>query len=216
MLAHWLGERAVARRQSGVGLIELMIAITLGLVLTAGAVSIYAGTAKSNADLVKTIGLEQELHTVMDLMLRDIRRAGSHGRPSLLAGANPFGLNPASAFSGEPAASCLSFSYDLDQDGTLDTAAGDERFGYRLRAQVIEMRRGGLACNASGTPDWEAVTDPGHTRITELQFVVSTAAAGPIGVRKVRITLTGEPASDTSVSRTLVREVNVRNNAYSP
>jgi prepilin peptidase dependent protein B len=209
--------RGASRYETGIGLVEFMIAITLGLVLITGAVSLYAGTVKSNADLVKTLRLEQELHAVMDLMLGDLRRAGSHGRPALLAGgSNPFGLDTTAAFGGEAADSCITFSYDLDQDGALDTAAGDERFGFRLRVQAIEMRRAGLACAASAAPDWEPVTNPGQTRITALQFVVNTAPAGPIDVRTVRVTLTGELADDSSISRSLLREVRVQNDTYSP
>lgn len=206
------------RHQSGVGLVEFMIAITLGLVLVTGTISLYAGTVKSNADLVKTIRLEQELHAVMDLMLGDLRRAGSHGRPSLFAtgAVNPFALGAPDAFAGEAADSCITFSYDLDQNGALDTAGDDERFGYRLRNEAVEMRRAGLACTASGSPDWEAVTDPGHTRITALQFVVTTAQAGPMGVRTVQVTLAGEPVDDNSISRALVREVRVQNDLYAP
>lgn len=209
---------ATARRESGVSLVEFMIAVTLGLVLTTGAMSLYAGTVKSNADLVRTVRLEQELHAVMDLMLADLRRAGSHGRPSSFASgaANPFSLDAPGAFAGETTDSCITFSYDLDQDGLLDIAAGDERFGYRLRSNAVEMRRAGLACGATGTPDWEAITDPGHTRITALQFIVTAAPSGPIEVRNVRVSLTGEPVEDSSITRTLVRAVRVQNDRYAP
>jgi prepilin peptidase dependent protein B len=208
----------IRRHQSGVGLVEFMIAVTLGLILVTGAVSLYAGTVKSNADLLKTIRLEQELHAVMDLMLGDLRRAGSHGQPSAFAtGApNPFVLDAPGAFTGETADSCVTFTYDLDQDGLLDTATGDERFGYRLRSETIEMRRQGLACGASGTPDWEPVTDPGHTRITALEFAIATTQAGAMKVRTVQIALSGEPVGDSSISRTLVREVRVQNDLYAP
>jgi type II secretory pathway component PulJ len=205
-------------RQSGMGLVELMISIALGLVIAAGVGSMFVGTAASNARLVQTVRLDQELHAVMDLMLRDLRRAGSHGRPALLATgiANPFALDGVSAYPGEASSSCITFSYDLDQDGTLDTAAGDERFGFRLHAQTVQMRRGGLPCTSSASPNWETVTDIGLTRITALQFAVSQATAGAMSVRAVRITISGKPVGDENIARTLVREVRVRNDLYAP
>lgn len=197
------------------GLIELMISMTLGLLVAAGVVSMFIGTARANANILTTVRLEQEMHSVMDLILRDLRRAGSHGRPTLLAsgGGNPFSLGGAAAFAGEPAASCIVFSYDLDQDGLLDAATGDERFGFRLRDQTLELRRSGLDCAANG---WEALTDRTHTRITALQFSVTAKAAGAVGVRDIRISLTGQPVGDDQTSRTLVREIRVRNDVYAP
>ncbi len=212
------GSHPRARAQAGVGLVELMIAMAIGLVLTSGAISLYVGTVKSNADLLKIVGIDQELHSIMDLMLRDLRRAGGHGRPSMPAGsgANPFILDATSSFPGETANSCLTFSYDLDLDGVLDTTTGDERFGFRLRNGAVEVRRQGLACTASNMPGWEAVTDASVTRITTLQFTVNKVDAGAIDVRKVTIALAGHSISDSSINRSLVREVHVRNNAYAP
>lgn len=202
-------------RQQGMGLVELMIASALGVFLLLGITSMYIGTITTNADLLMTERLEQELHAAMDLMHRDLHRAGSDGRPSRVYSgqSNPFTLGSTSAYPGEAANSCITFSYDLDQDGNLDTSGNDERFGFRLRSNKVEMRQGGLACTASG---WETITDEGMTRVTALQFEVEQVAAGSMTIRRVRITLTGTPVGNTDISRSVVREIRIRNDRYTP
>lgn len=215
-LSHLLVRAAPIARQRGMGLVELMISITLGLLIVSGVASMFIGTARSNIDLLVGVNLEHELHTISDMMLRDLRRAGGHGRPELLAtgAANPFTLGTPSAYGAETANSCIEFSYDLDQDGVLDTGAGDERFGFRLRDQAVQVRRSGVACAIGG--NWETMTDSARIRITALNFAVSQATANAMRVRSVRVTLTGQSAADADITRTITREVRVRNDAYSP
>jgi type II secretory pathway component PulJ len=202
-------------RQRGMGLVELMIASALGVFLLLGITSMYIGTITTNADLLMTERLEQELHAAMDLMHRDLHRAGSDGRPSRVYSgqSNPFALGSTSAYPGEDSNSCITFSYDLDQDGNLDTSGNDERFGFRLKSDAVEMRRNGQACSGA---DWEAITDTGMTRVTALQFEVEQVPASNMTVRRVRITLTGTPIGNTGISRSVVREIRIRNDSYTP
>jgi prepilin peptidase dependent protein B len=197
-------------RQRGLSLVELMIGITLGVLLLLAGTSMYLGTVSANAELLKTAKLDQDLHAAMDLMLRDLRRAGATGDPNA---SNPFTLDAAAAYSGQPANSCITFTYDLNQNGALDTGTPDERFGFRLKGQAVELRRNGLACTADG---WEAVTDPMVVRVTALQFSVTQETTSGVGVRSIQVTLSGQLPSDSTISRSLVRVVKVRNDAYTP
>lgn len=205
--------------QRGFSLVELMIALVLGLVLVGGAVSVLSGTLRSNADLARMARLEEQLDGLMVLMLRDLRRAGGTSSPYLaLAGVvSPFGLDAPGAHAGESANSCLTFSYDLNRDGLLTTtAANDERFGYRLKDKMVQIRAGGLACNANGSPDWQNAADAAELEVTALSFAVATSSAGDVDTRRVTVTLAGRMKSNPTTARSLVRTVRVRNDIYTP
>ncbi|WP_027854017.1 PilW family protein [Marinobacterium litorale] len=66
-------------RQAGMSLIELMIAIFVGLIVVAGALTVYVNTVSSSSSTLKMSMLNQELSTLMSVMAMDIRRAGYSG-----------------------------------------------------------------------------------------------------------------------------------------
>lgn len=65
-------------RQSGFSLIELMIAIALGLIILTGVVYLANGSMRTNVDTLRTTRLDQELRGVLLMMDRDLKRAGHY------------------------------------------------------------------------------------------------------------------------------------------
>lgn len=209
---------AAPRRQRGLSVVELMVAVTVGLIVLSGVTAMLVNSLQANNDTVRASRLNQELRAVMDLVVRDLRRAGYRGDY-----ASYFGLLAAGqTFSNTVAVSAdgtrLDFSYDLDADGTFSDA---ERFGYRLNDGKVEALR---------NTAWTALTDPGATRVTTFAFCYAPSAdadcleappaAGTVGVsgtsvsvivKELRITLTGEAVRDPSIVRTLRETVRVRN-----
>lgn len=205
--------------QTGFGLVDMMIAMTLSVVMLGGMLSAYVATINGHGNVAKIARLDHEMHALMELMSRDIRRAGSHGNPSALAtgASNPFTLDTPAAYTSESANSCLTFSYDLDADGSLDTGSDDERFGFRLKNKVIQMRRAGLDCTMDGSPaNWEDVTDGSVVEITGLSFTATNTTAEDMTLRRMQVQLSGRLKNDPDVSRTLTKTVRIRNDLYSP
>ena len=222
-------------RQRGFSLIELMIALLLGLILISGILTLFMSTLQSNGDLANTQQLENELHATMDLITRDLRRAGANGNPSPLPNfTNPFSLGSLGAYTNgtdiEAANSCVLFSYDMNNNGVLDTGSPnpDERFGYRLQHQVqgvaaaigaagavgvVQMRSGGLSCTQDS---WTNITTAAVTNVTQLQFSVTTLTDGYMSNNRVTVTLAGQLASDATVTRVLTSTVRVRNDIWVP
>lgn len=62
--------------QRGLGLIELMIAITLGLVVSAAALTLFAVVSRTSSENLNGQRLLQELRATLAFMARDLRRAG--------------------------------------------------------------------------------------------------------------------------------------------
>jgi len=202
-------------KAAGFSLVELMIAMTLGLILSAGLISLFLSTLRGNADLAKTEQLENELHASMQLMIRDLRRAGSNGQPSPVSNfVNPFGLGSLGAYTGEAANSCILFSYDLNNNGVLDTVSpNDERFGYRVQQGVVQLRNSGLGCTSAG---WTNVTTSTMVNVTQLQFGIDTLADGDMTIQTVTITLAGQLKSDATITRSLTGTVRIRNDLWTP
>jgi type II secretory pathway component PulJ len=64
-------------RQSGFGLVELMIGLLVGLIVVAAATSMLTTTLFSSNDSIKMARLEQEMRQVMTMLTRDLRRAAA-------------------------------------------------------------------------------------------------------------------------------------------
>ena len=64
------------KRPSGFTLIELMVAMVVGLIVAAIAMSMYVSLIRANATSIQVTRLTQSMQGALDVMERDIRRAG--------------------------------------------------------------------------------------------------------------------------------------------
>jgi type IV pilus assembly protein PilW len=74
---------SLARHQAGMSLIELMIAVAIGLALLAGLSSLYVSTSKARAEFNKTSEQVENGRFALQSITRDIEMAGFYGRSSL-------------------------------------------------------------------------------------------------------------------------------------
>ncbi|HEY8329033.1 MAG TPA: PilW family protein [Rhodanobacter sp.] len=72
-----------ARHQAGMSLIELMIAVAIGLALLAGLSSLYVSTSKARTEFNKTSEQVENGRYALQSIMRDIEMAGFYGRSSL-------------------------------------------------------------------------------------------------------------------------------------
>ncbi len=227
---------SVNARNRGFTLIELMVALVLGLVVVGGVMAVFMNTYQANAQNIKAVRLNEELRAVMSLITRDLRRAGTRDlawQPGLLGTANNFANNNINWVvsrydTAVPVNSCVLFAYDTDGNDAVDNV---DRRGFRLRRegslQSVEMRRTGTVCNGGG---WEKITDENTMNVLNLNFTatVEPDPAGVVAVRTVIVTLRGathtrsaNPATVTAadctnidvVCRQLVEKVRLRNDA---
>lgn len=63
-------------RACGFSLVEMLVSMAVGLFLLAGVVVLFSATLSSQSNTLKTTRLNQELRNVIDLISRDVRRAG--------------------------------------------------------------------------------------------------------------------------------------------
>ena len=65
-----------ARHYRGFTLVELMVALVAGLIVSGAALAFFFSSMRSNGEYVQSTRLTQELRNSMDLITRDLRRAG--------------------------------------------------------------------------------------------------------------------------------------------
>lgn len=178
--------RPIHSMQSGFTLTELMITVALSLSVISSVMVGYLGTYSGSMSTLNSSKLNQEMSALMSLMVADIRRAGFDGAvaPGDLPTANLFNtidntalevfdsMSSNTQVAATGSGSCIVYTYDADQDGTVDA---NELVGFRLNAGVVQMRTvGNLAdpdtCASSIGNTWIDLTDADFITVTTLRF----------------------------------------------
>ncbi len=150
------------KRQRGMTITSLLVAMAVGLILVAAMLSAFTLSVRSGTDVRRAARLNQDLRVVMERMVSDIRRAGYWGEATSFEWGvteNPFTAATTDIaideLTGEDADSCIVFSYDFDQDGVVDYDG--EGFGFRLNAGEVDVRSSTTGAGAMGCTggSWE-------------------------------------------------------------
>jgi len=214
-------------QQKGLTLIEMMIAMVLGLFVTAVIISVFSTNVRTNVENIKMIRLNQELRGTMTFMVDELKRSGYSAFPVTATFMSDLNFTPTS----EPAA-CARYSYDEDASGSQSSSS--ERFGFKLVNNEIKWSRNAGDIGPLGDADcsngaWESITSDGVSTITALDFDLAgsvnsdsligdaalTTASGT-SVYEITITITGStdlPHSSNAndPSRTITETIRIRN-----
>lgn len=150
-----------AKFGQGFSLIELMVAMVAGLIVSGAVLAFTLASMKSNSDYMLSTRLTQELRNTLDLVTRDLRRAGyDEDALKYLASGNatPFSrirlCNDANACTAvnttavvPPTApiTCAIYAYDRagGTDGVVDLSNGEVR-AVRLKQRMVHGRTVGV------------------------------------------------------------------------
>ena len=229
------------RYQSGASLMEVLIAMSISLVVTAAMIALMSKSLGTTARIVKMTMLADDLRITMQVMGRDLRRSSynahsfycyanddcdSDGSELTLAGNLDFVDANDDGFDDD---NCFTFLMDRDHDGN---STEDDAGGFRLVADpdtnidVIEMWAGAAAPDcaaAAGSAGWVPITDPEVVEVTgfginddlSYEAVIQTDAAGNPTftqvVRKLRLSLQGRLVLDPNIEREVEDVISVRN-----
>jgi type IV pilus assembly protein PilW len=216
-------------RQLGVSLMEVLVAMSISLVVTASMVALMANSLANTARIIKMTKLTDDMRTAMQMMSRDVRRS-SYTATAVYCYGNPdcgsdSRVTLADDISFNDTNSCFTFLMDRGFDGH---ATNDGAGGFRRRVisgvGVIEMWIGDASpdCTSTNDANWVAVTNPDEMDITS--FVVNDAlsyteevnndGAGTIishKVRRILMNMQGKLVMDPNISREIEDVINVRN-----
>lgn len=186
------------RRARGFNLVELMIAMTIGMFLLLGASTFFINMLQSTSNNLTRNKLDAELRLALQFISNDVKRAGYYqGLPSLTsadlaaltaARITGNGINAITASVNPdtflrmyrpvvtPAGSCLLYGYNRNGNliggGRVDQYDDGELTGVRLNNSVLQVRTSCVACSytscSAGT--WSDLTDSALIEITALSF----------------------------------------------
>ena len=189
------------KAQKGLTLVELMIGMLLGIIITTGAINVFINSVKGQSDNLNLTRLNQDLRAMMDIMVRDIRRAGFLTSDPV----NNFDALKSNIFFGATtdiavydSGQCIVYSYNRDNDSppVITVEAGsvgsNERLGFKLSGTALQMRRTGTTNADCSNTSWESISDD-HIEITTLQFTLTTS---PLNVTSMLTDTDGDGTMD--------------------
>jgi prepilin peptidase dependent protein B len=219
------------RLARGVSLVELMVGLAIGLFIVAGTLTMFANQVGSSKKLLQQARLHQEMRSAMDLVTRDLRRAGAWDNAVL----GTVAIGPTSAtvpndyrlidFDKDADPERIEYHFTRDAASTIrvtenNTRDSDEWFGFRHQGDgVLRMRLG-------KDTGFQPLTDPAVIRVQSFTItdgsqtvpLIDACRGGCTGstcpsmvVRQFTLTLVAALANDSTVSRTLTTTVRPRN-----
>jgi len=199
MLAHQRKDK-----QQGLTLIEMMIALVLGLFVTAVIITVFSTNVRSSNENLRMIRLNQELRGAMGLMTNEFKRAGYSASSSITTFMDRTNFTT----------TCANYSYDVNSNSSIDTA---EYYGFRFDEINNEIDWGSGLSSVGCTTGWQAITDSNIASIVTLNFTANTINIGGTDIHEVQITLVGEttlPHDNDPIKRKIIETVRIRN--YDP
>ena len=219
--------------EQGFSLLELMVGIAVGLVVVAGASLMMTHQLADHRRLALETQVQQDLRATADLMLRDLRRAGTWATPQNGVWApastdpltNVYTATTPSVSQNGAGTVLYSYSRNTDRSSALSpednlVTTANEQFGFRQTAGVLQFRIGDA---------WQPLTDPNTLTITAFSVNLTVQSIDlsefcespcPVGstdcpprqqVRRFDIALTGRAVHDAKVERTVNVSSRIRN-----
>lgn len=214
--------------KNGFSLIELLVALSLGMILMFGLLTIYSSITRHSKRLIASSELRQTLQAAMNLISDDVRRAGFwvnakndvgngvNTNPYMVTGTTDIYIN-------EPANNCILLTYNATKVAPSGAIPDSEKFGFRLVNNAIQFRPLGkpFNCNAVES-DWDNITDSGVMTIDTLSFthdnkvVYLNGGSANIIIRNVAVTISGHLVNEPSIATTITKTIRVRNSKFVP
>lgn len=209
--------------QRGMGLVELMVGITVGLIVTAGAAIVATRQITEHRRLMLEVQIQQDLRVAADLLQQDMRRVGFRGLPANgvwepehgggTVPAKPSASSPYTVLTQTQGGHDLFYRYakppaGATQPNSTNTLASNEQFGVLLKNKTLYLQLGAVE---------QPLTDPETVLIDSFTPVITTqqlsladvcncpagGACPTLTVRDVTFTIKAIAKSDSDVKRTL-------------
>lgn len=228
-------KRVLRRAQRGLGLVELMVGLAVGLFVVAGGLLMFAGFVDSDRNLVVETRLMQDLRAAADLVTRDIRRGGYWANAHTSVWTSGAGTTPRNPFALVSSAACAASAAGASQptgvatstcywiDNGANAVANDsEKYGFEVDGGVLYSVLAGGARVALTDPKTITVTGltfdwSGTQTIAASEFCAKTCVSNcpTVVVREVAVTITGTaPGVVPAMTRRLRNDVRVRNDLF--
>jgi hypothetical protein len=223
-------------RQKGASLMEVLVAMSISLVVTASMVALMSNSLGNTTRIIKMTKLSDDMRIAMQMMSRDVRRS-SYNAYSMYCFANDdCGDDSITTDDGtlvlagditiNDAGSCFTFLTDRDHGGdSTENSAGGFRRVVSNGVGVIEMWTGDNSpdcSSAAGSANWVQITNPDNMDIfafsvdEDLSYTVelfNDGAGNTLSqkVRKLHMDMSGRLVMDNNIQRRIEDVISVRN-----
>ena len=182
----------------GFSLIEMMVALAIGLIVIGAVLGLVLSIIRSNNQTIQATRLTQELRAIAAVIASDIKRSSGVDDPMTVATASVTGtaLNPFAAIDGATAG-CIRYAYA--------NAPGGNFHAVSLSNGAVFLDAGDALADA---------TCGGGERLSS-RFLAIDALTFVVAGRRIDITLRGSLVNDATIQRTFAQTVFVRSVAGS-
>lgn len=179
-------------KQTGYSLIELMVAMVLGLIVIGSVIALVLSMMRANNQTIAATRLTQELRATAALMSADLRRAGGVTDPLTSATSNAGKPDTTLSAITTTTAGCIQYSYANAQGGNF---------------HAISLQNGAVFMDAGAT----ARACSTGVRLSSPQVTITAMTFARTG-RRIDITLAGRLSSniDSNINRAFTQSVFVR------
>ena len=161
-------------RASGLGLVELMLALSLGLALIATLAPAWLHHANLQRHLLMQLRLTQDQRHAQSLMTRELRQSGywTEAHQALWPqGAGPGQTNPYSGVWVATNARSLTYAHAIGTE--------NQHCGFRMHptARTLDLRLSANQLEPGDADQWQALTDPAQVRLEQFEAGVQSLSA---------------------------------------
>jgi hypothetical protein len=222
--------RSMNSKQTGASLMEVLVAMSISLVVTASMIALMANSLSSTARIIHMTKLSDDMRVALQMMSRDVRRSSYNANAALCYGYDECESEGIVALAGDITISdsrdCLTFMLDRDQNGD---STDDDPGGFRRvtdgEVGVLEMWTGDATPDClsdAGAEDWVQITDPENMDIfgfaidddlsyTELIQDNGFGDTMSQRVRKIHMNLRGRLVANETIERQMEDTISIRN-----
>lgn len=191
------------KSQSGMTLIELMIALVVGLIVIGAAISLVVSLMRSNNESIRSMRLSQEMRALADVATMEIRRARSVSDPLANVGQGAAAFQNCNAIT-LLGTQCMTFGYDCNVN------TGKFRL-LRVANQQLQMAESNSALDCSAPPAGNAITT-----LNSPELLVDNVAFSQTATGAIQMSLQASLRSDATVRRTMTRVIYPRSAPVTP
>lgn len=166
-------------RVAGFSLIELMVGLAIGLVVSAAMIAFMAATLQSNSETIKSMKLSNELRALTEVISRDLRRARGMQDPLANIGTNcnttgttnlcqGLAFNAVTISSPSPG-SCILYGYDSPDGNNFRAVRLAETGG--IGRVLFDRNTSARSCSAGGTQISSEVIDVDALEFQNCTFI---------------------------------------------
>ncbi|MDX1269703.1 MAG: type IV pilin [Oceanisphaera sp.] len=213
----------------GFSVVEMLVSLVAGLVVVAGAISLFTTVMVSGNTTLLLSRLNQDVQAITDIMVRDIQRAGYHpsaaaelafGVPTSAASSPKYVFSTladlhTSSVSTQP--DCIRIKYwDPDPpsgEGSVVRVYGYDALNKALKVSTSYTVPGSSALDSGDCSGGNKLISEQEVLIDSLSFALASGTSAS-GMRAIELAISASHASRPALTMSLRRQIKLRNDGY--